>query len=63
MVRHDDRMLQIHSKMVATHCHRMLQIKWRQFLKKINPNYIIQLRGLEGYYGVPVILHAWVEEN
>lgn len=34
-----------------------------KFLKSINPNYIIQLRGLEGYYGVPVILHAWVEKN
>lgn len=34
-----------------------------KFLKKIHPNYIIRLRGLEGYHGVPVILHAWVEEN
>jgi FkbM family methyltransferase len=31
------------------------------FLKNINPNYRIKLRGIEGNYGSPVILHAWID--
>jgi methyltransferase, FkbM family len=31
------------------------------FLKNINPNYKIKLRGIEGNYGSPVILHAWID--
>ena len=31
------------------------------FLKNINPNYRIKLRGIEGNFGSPVILHAWID--
>ena len=51
-------------KIAITTYHEKEHASWiANYLRQIDPQYRVKCVGLENKWGVPVMLHAWVEEK
>jgi hypothetical protein len=51
-----------HPKIAITTYHEVGHAKWiTDYLREINPNYRIKIKGLEQTWGAPIMLHAGVD--